>query len=80
MILKWRTASEVVLSEAESTTLSAVTQHVVACQTTDFITCDLLTLGKAVRVVTAYNMPRQTYTTYTIHVNYISIARAALSL
>jgi len=51
------TAREVVLSETESTALSAVTVHVVTCQLTELIAGDLLTLGRAVHVVTAFNIP-----------------------
>jgi len=45
------TAGDVVpLSAAESTALSAVTEHVTTRQSTDLITGDLLTVGSAIHV------------------------------
>ena len=49
------------MSEAESTPLSAVTDHVVACQSAQLITGNALTLGVTVVVIAAFKT-RHTHT------------------
>jgi len=52
------TAGDVrLLSKAESTALSAVTEHVVTCQMTELIISDQLTVSHAVHIDTAFNTP-----------------------
>jgi len=56
-------AGEIVLSdETESTALSAVTQHVVTCQTTQLVAGNTLTLGQAVRVTAVCHAHTHTHT------------------